>query len=198
MPAPLSAPRLLDSRSQPYWMIAASVLVLVLVPLVAGVGALRAMAIGAGATLCLDAWNLFLARAFALRSLDYCLLGRLTVRLSRGALGSPAIAAAEAQRGECGLGWVAHYGIGASLALAFDQWVVPGWAGAPTLVPALLYGVATVVLPFFVLQPALGLGVASSATRRPAQARLKSLATHAVYGIGLYGSARVAAWVMAA
>ena len=48
------------------------------------------------------------------------------------------------------------------------------------------FGVATVVFPLFVLQPALGLGIASSKTSKPAQARLKSLATHVVFGVGLY------------
>ena len=62
---------------------------------------------------------------------------------------------------------------------------------------AVAYGVATVVFPFFVLQPALGLGVASAATRNPAQARLKSLATHTVYGVGLYAWAHVAGVLLA-
>ncbi len=56
----------------------------------------------------------------------------------------------------------------------------------PTLWPALLYGIATVVFPFFVMQPALGLGVAGSRTPNPLQARAKSLATHTVFGGGLY------------
>jgi Protein of unknown function (DUF2938) len=64
---------------------------------------------------------------------------------------------------------------------------VPGnWLEHPTLPPALLYGIATVVFPLFIMQPALGLGVASSRTSRPGQARMKSLATHLVFGIGLY------------
>jgi hypothetical protein len=54
------------------------------------------------------------------------------------------------------------------------------------LLPAVLYGVATIAFPFLVMQPSLGLGVASSKAARPAQARLKSLGTHTIYGIGLY------------
>jgi hypothetical protein len=57
------------------------------------------------------------------------------------------------------------------------------------LAPALLYGIGTVVFPFFVLQPSLGLGIASARSPRPARARLKSLATHAVFGAGLYACA---------
>jgi hypothetical protein len=43
-----------------------------------------------------------------------------------------------------------------------------------------------VVFPLFIMQPALGLGIAASNTPKPWQARLKSLATHTVFGIGLY------------
>lgn len=155
------------------------------------------LAIGVGATLCIDAWNLFLARAFGVRSLDYCLLGRWVGHLPSGVIRHQSIAAAEARPYECAVGWLAHYAIGASLALAFVMWLAPDWIGHPTLAPALLYGVGTVVFPFFVLQPSLGLGVASSATRNPAQARLKSLATHTVYGVGLYAWGRVTAWLLA-
>ena len=37
---------------------------------------LGAIAIGIGATLVMDLWNLFLKRAFSIPSLNYCLLGR--------------------------------------------------------------------------------------------------------------------------
>jgi hypothetical protein len=96
-----------------------------------------------------------------------------------------AINTSAAMRFECTLGWLTHYGIGISLAAAFLL-IVPHWLSAPTSAAAMLYGIGTVVLPFFVMQPALGLGIASAAARRPAQARLKSLATHCVYGLGLY------------
>jgi hypothetical protein len=61
-----------------------------------------------------------------------------------------------------------------------------GWQDRPTLFPALLYGLATVVFPLVIMQPSLGLGIASSRTPHPTQARLKSLGTHLVFGLGLY------------
>jgi hypothetical protein len=42
------------------------------------------------------------------------------------------------------------------------------------------------VFPFFIMQPSLGLGIAASRTPKPMQARLKSLVTHTVFGVGLY------------
>jgi hypothetical protein len=76
-----------------------------------------------------------------------------------------------------------------SLALVFVVLVPGGWLTRPTLLPALLYGPGTVLFPLFILQPSLGLGVASSRTPNPARARLKSLVTHTVFGVGLYVSA---------
>ena len=46
-------------------------------------------------------------------------------------------------------------------ALVFVVLTSTDWLARPTLPPALLYGVATVVFPFFIMQPALGLGIAT-------------------------------------
>ena len=46
-------------------------------------------------------------------------------------------------------------------------------------------------MPFLLMQPAFGLGVAAAKTPAPWQARLKSLSSHLVFGVGLYLSALV-------
>jgi hypothetical protein len=145
-----------------------------------------AIAIGLGATLIMDLWNLFLKRAFRMPSLNYCLLGRWVSHMPSGTLRHASIAAAPKKPHECTVGWVAHYSIGVVLALVFVLFVSGEWIARPTALPALLFGIATVVFPFFILQPSLGLGIASSRTPNPMQARLKSLATHTVFGVGLY------------
>jgi len=145
-----------------------------------------AAGIGIGATLLMDLWNLFLKRAFSIPSLNYCFLGRWLRHIPEGTLKHASIAAAPPKRFECAVGWIAHYTIGVAFALVFVVLIAGEWVTRPTLAPALLFGIATVVFPFFILQPSLGFGVASSKTPKPAQARLKSLATHTVFGIGLY------------
>jgi hypothetical protein len=147
---------------------------------------LGAAAIGVGASLLMDAWNLFLKRAFDIPSLNYCLLGRWFLHMPEGTFVHARIAAAPARRFECPVGWLAHYTIGVLLALVFLVLAPGDWLARPTVLPALMYGIVTVVFPLFVLQPSLGLGIASANTPRPAQARLKSLGTHAVFGVGLY------------
>jgi hypothetical protein len=71
-----------------------------------------------------------------------------------------------------------------------------GWLQRPNFLPALLIGLGTVIIPYFVVQPALGLGIASSNTPNPTQARLKSLMTHTAFGIGLYLSGVIWSFIM--
>ena len=150
---------------------------------------LSAVGIGIGATLLMDLWNLFLKRAFGIASLNYCLLGRWLLHIPGGTFVHANINNAPPKRFECPVGWLAHYTIGIMFALVFVLIVSGDWLVRPTLWPALLYGLATIVFPFFIMQPSLGLGFAASRTPNPAQARLKSLATHTVFGAGLYVSA---------
>lgn len=147
---------------------------------------LAAVAIGAGATLLTDLWNLLLKRAFGLPSLNLCLLGRWVLQMPAGRFRHASIAAAPRKPLECATGWAVHYGIGVTLALAFTALASRDWLARPTLLPALLFGIATVVFPLFVMQPAFGLGMASSRTPRPHLARAKSLMTHTVFGLGLW------------
>ena len=157
---------------------------------------LGAIAIGIGATLVMDLWNLFLKRTFSIPSLSYCLLGRWLRHMPGGTLRHTNITAAPRKPLECTVGWIAHYTIGVVLAIVFVVLATGAWLARPTVLPALLYGIATVVFPFFILQPSLGFGVAASRTPNPTQARLKSLVTHIVFGVGLYGCALGVSYVL--
>jgi hypothetical protein len=147
---------------------------------------LHALAIGIGATAIMDLWAVLQSRLFAARPMDYALVGRWLGHLLRGQLRHDAIASARPVTGERLIGWSAHYAVGVAFAgLLLGIWGV-GWARNPSPVPALLVGVATVVFPFFVLQPAIGAGIAASRMPRPNVARARSLVTHTVFGVGLY------------
>jgi len=154
-------------------------------------------AVGIGATLVVDAWNLLLLRAFGIPSLSSCLLGRWVLHMPRGVFTHRAIGRAERKPFECVIGWVTHYGIGVGLTGLFLLVLAPEWLTRPSLAPVIVYGLATVLLPFFVLQPSLGLGIASAATPHPTKARLKSLATHTAYGVEVYVFGSAAAYVIA-
>ena len=145
-----------------------------------------AISIGLGATLLMDLWNLFLKRAFGIASLNYCLLGRWVGHIPSGTFRHASIMTTAQKPFECTIGWITHYTIGVVFALAFVALTSGEWLAQPTLLPALLYGICTVIFPFFLMQPSLGFGIASSRTANPMQARLKSLMTHTLFGVGLY------------
>lgn len=149
---------------------------------------LLSVAIGAGATLVMDAW-LQLLRHLGIASLSFALVGRWVGHLARGRVRHAAIAKATPVRGELVLGWLVHYATGIAFAALLLVLVGPAWAARPSLLPALALGVATVAVPLLLIQPAMGAGIASRNTPTPLRNSLKSLATHTVFGLGLYLSA---------
>ena len=148
----------------------------------------RAVAIGIGATAVMDLW-LLLLKAIGLPTLNFALLGRWVAHMPRGRWAHDGIARAAPVRGELALGWAVHYLTGIAFAVLLAAVAGPHWLHAPSLLPALCFGIGTVVLPLFVMQPAMGAGVASSRTRTPVLNSLKSLANHTVFGLGLYAAA---------
>lgn len=154
--------------------------------------ALRTVAIGVGATLAMDAWA-FLLRQFGVPSLNFAFLGRFIGHVPQRHWMHQSIAKATPVRGELLIGWCAHYSIGIAFAALLLSTFGLKWARSPSLLPALLIGAMTVLAPLLILQPALGAGMASSKTPRPVFNSLKSLATHTVFGIGLYLVALVTA-----
>jgi len=106
------------------------------------------------------------------------------------------IASASQKSAECTVGWIAHYLIGITFATTFVALVGDNWLQHPTLIPAIAFGVITVLMPFLIMQPAFGLGFAASKTSNPTQARLRSLMNHAVFGVGLYLFGLLVNWLL--
>ncbi|WP_225766928.1 DUF2938 domain-containing protein [Inquilinus sp. Marseille-Q2685] len=154
---------------------------------------LRAVAIGAGATAVVDLWTVLLARLTGVPGLDWAMVGRWVGHFPRGRFRHDGIGRAAPVAGERALGWAVHYGTGIVFAALLLALCGLGWARNPTPTPALAFGLATVAAPFLLMQPALGAGIAASRTPNPAAARLRSLMTHAVFGIGLHLAALVTA-----
>ena len=152
----------------------------------------RAVLMGLGATLTFDLWGQLLKRTLQLAPSNICLVGRWLCHMPEGTFRQANIALAPRRRAECAVGWIAHYLIGMAFASAFVALAGAGWLQHPTLVPALAFGLATVVAPFFVMQPLMGLGLAASKAPNPTLARVRTLLNHLAFGAGLYG---VAWWV---
>ncbi len=149
----------------------------------------RTLVIGAGATAAMDIWRFSLQRAFGVTSLDLGLLGRWAGHLLRGRFFHDAIGKSPKIRGEVALGWISHYAIGIAFAALIPFLWGTDWLRSPSFLPALAVGIATVLAPWFIMQPAMGLGLAANHAPAPHAVRLRNLAIHTVYGLGLYASA---------
>jgi hypothetical protein len=148
----------------------------------------QAVIVGVGATALMDLWLLLLKRA-GVPTMDFALLGRWVGHLFHGQFAHDAIRRAPSIAAELGLGWLTHYAVGIAFAAMLVALQGASWLDEPSLLPALAWGLATAAAPLFVMQPAMGAGIASSRTPTPLKNCLRSLANHAVFGLGLYLSA---------
>jgi DUF2938 family protein len=155
-----------------------------------------ALLIGAGATVVMDLWGIVRTRLLRVPAMSYGLVGRWLAYLPRGKFRHNPIAASSPVRGELLIGWTAHYATGIVFAATLLAIYGLDWACRPTLGPALLVGIASVVAPFLVMQPGMGAGIAARRTANPTAARLQSLLTHTIFGLGMYAAARVVSPVL--
>lgn len=154
--------------------------------------AVRVALIGIGATFVMDVWTLVQWRLSGVKGLDYALVGRWLGHMP-ARFRHASIAAAPPVKAERIIGWTAHYLIGVGFAGLLVAMFGADWVRNPTLGPAITIGLLTVTAPFFVMQPCFGLGIAASRLPNPNAARLRSLLTHLIFGLGLYASA----WLLA-
>ena len=154
--------------------------------------ALRILFVGMGATLIMDVAAFIQARVFGLSSPDYALVGRWLGHMRQGRFRHAAITKAAPVRNERLMGWVFHYATDIVFAMVLIGAQGLGWVCKPTLLPALLTGLVSVIAPFCIMQPAFGLGVAASKTAAPNAARRRSMIAHLTFGLGLF----VAGWLL--
>ena len=144
--------------------------------------------IGVGATAVLDLWLSVLKR-LGVPTGSFALIGRWVAHMARGKFTHLSIAKAQPVRSELAIGWITHYAVGTAFAAVLVALQGSVWVTQPTFVPAFLTGVATVAMPLFVMQPAMGSGFAASKTPTPLKNCARSIANHAVFGVGMYMAA---------
>lgn len=150
---------------------------------------------GLGATAVLDLWLAVLKR-LGVPTGSFALIGRWVGHMARGSFVHASMARAEPVRHELLIGWFTHYAVGIAFATVLVVLQGSAWVRQPTMWPAVLTGVATVAMPLFVMQPAMGSGFAASRTPTPLKNCARSVANHAVFGVGLYLAAAAAAALM--
>lgn len=146
----------------------------------------QAILIGIGGTAVLDLWALALDRILKIPAPNWSMVGRWIGNMPRGRFSHSSMGAAPPVAGEAAIGWTAHYVIGAGYGLLLVAIFGAQWLEQPTLPPALVVAWVLLIAPFFIMMPGMGSGIAASRTPRPNAARLKSVVSHTIFGLGMY------------
>lgn len=136
----------------------------------------------------MDITETAMARVGIRSGANVALVGRWFLGLMRGRLAHADIQASPSLPREVGLGWAFHFLVGGGgVALVYPA--VRLALGAPfpadPLLDGLLFGLATSVLPWFVLLPAFGWGWFGRRGPRGTNALLASPLSHIPYGLGV-------------
>jgi hypothetical protein len=153
--------------------------------------ALRAFVMGITATAAIDLWATFANRVLGWPRTDWGLVGRWIGHMRDGQFAHASIGSSPPIVHEPILGWVFHYVVGCLYAALYLMFVSAAQVGQPTLVSAVLFGLVTILSPWLIMQPALGLGICASKSPRANLVRLQNVIIHTTFGLALYYSYRL-------
>ena len=148
-----------------------------------------AMLVGIGGTIILDLFSFLMERLFGVPATNWRMVGRWIGHMPGGRFVQSNLKQAEPVPGEPAIGWIFHYVIGVGYGLLLVAIWGADWVQTPSFAPPMILAVVLLVLPFFVMMPGMGMGIAAAKTPKPNIARLKSLMGHSVFGIGMYVTA---------
>lgn len=148
-----------------------------------------ALLIGAGGTVALDIWALFMAKVLHTPGTNWSMVGRWLGHIPSGQLIQQNLSQTTAIKYETALGWIFHYIVGVSYGLPLLAFWGHSWLAQPTLLPALIVAWVLLIAPFFIMMPGMGMGIAGQKTPNPSLLRLKSFAGHFMFGVGMYATA---------
>ena len=147
---------------------------------------IQSLIIGVIGTLAMDVWALILNKGFNVHTTNWGMVGRWFGHMPRGVFIHLPITESEPVACEKLIGWGMHYAIGIFYGLLYLYIILELMSSTPTFLSALTFALATLIAPWFILQPGLGVGVLARKAPQPYALRLISVSMHTVFGCGLY------------
>ena len=147
---------------------------------------IKILVIGVFATVIMDVWATFSNRVLKFPRTNWAMVGRWLGHLPKGKLVHNPIGSSSEIRYENIIGWFFHYFIGVVYAALYVAIVIWVFGNHTSLLTAWVFGILTIVSPWFILQPALGMGICAVKAPKPNMVRLQNFAIHSIFGIALY------------
>lgn len=142
--------------------------------------------VGVAATVMLDAMQLLMKQIFGWPATNWGIIGRWAAGLPKGKLVNTEIGKSPQVENELTLGWLVHYGVGIAYGAIYLFLVYQVFGTTPGFVSAMIFGLGSVAVTWFMMEPILGAGVMGANTPDPMVTRLHDLGSHLGFGLGLY------------
>ena len=142
--------------------------------------------VGVVATLMLDIVQQLMKLAFGWPTTNWGIIGRWAAGLPQEQFVNQQIGKSPPVKNELTLGWLVHYGVGIAYGAIYLFLVYVVFGTTPGFVPAMIFGLGSVAVTWFMMEPILGAGVMGANTPNPMVTRLHDLGSHFGFGLGLY------------
>ena len=147
--------------------------------------AFEAILSGVVATLFLDLWQRLLFAVKGVPPTSWALVGRWFRSALRGRIFPGVVAQLPEEPGELRLGWTVHYVVGIGYGAVYVLGLRAFGLEPASLLNGLVFGIASVAVPWFFFMPAMGVGLLARRAPNPPLARILAFAAHTVFGLGL-------------
>ena len=146
----------------------------------------KTIIIGIFATIVIDLWATFSNKVLNFPRTNWAMVGRWLGHIANGKFTHQSIANAIVIKHENMLGWLFHYFIGVLYACFYVAMVLSGVESASSLLAAWFFGLITILSPWLIMQPALGVGICAIKAPKPNRVRLQNFAIHSIFGCALF------------
>lgn len=151
----------------------------------------KIVAIGIFATIVIDIWAIFSNKILKFPRTSWAMVGRWIGHLPAGKFFHGPVSASPKIKFENVIGWLFHYFIGVTYAAIYVVIFILLLGLGASLLWAWVFGLLTILSPWLIMQPALGLGVCAVKAPNPNMVRLQNFAIHSIFGLALYHGWRV-------
>ena len=142
--------------------------------------------VGVAATLTLDVVQQLMRLVLKWPITNWGIIGRWAAYLPEGRFVHKTIGKTPPVKNEMLLGWIVHYGVGISYGAIYLFLVYVVFGTGPGFVPAMVFGIVSVSVTWFMMEPILGAGVMGAGMPDPTVTRIHDFCSHLGFGLGLY------------
>ena len=141
--------------------------------------------IGVFSCFAMDVWQRFLKLMFGINPSDWAIVGRWYILLiSKGKIYNPLIEEEPPINNELKIGWAVHYTVAIMYSIFFFMLLKYGICIA-SILNGIIFGLVSVVVPWFFFMPVLGKGFLGFKTPSPFLACSLAIGSHVIIGLSI-------------